>query len=264
MKKTMRPELAPWYGGRHREMVIYLLAAIFFLEMLVGGVAFFYGVIHAAPETPGGPPTARFPFLGWAVAAVLSPVFLLLLVRIIGGWISGSLDRADASFGAGQDPGQEIIPEKVRNLYAIARNAPAIVVLAGILILGAALILADGAVDALKELVRELLPHLPLLGGMGLGFCGLLYLIHRYFAYRQKRMEAEYAYRREVLERTGIVLVDRRTMRLPESHGSALHAGPADLPPAPAPGLSGPAALPAILDVTPGADDAGRSQARDG
>lgn len=260
----MKPELAPWYGGRNREMVIYLLTAIFFLEMLVGGVAFFYGVMHAAPESPGGPPIARFPFLGWSVAAVLSPVFLLLLVRIIGGWISGSLDRTEAGGSAEEHAGTEIIPERVRNLYAIARNAPAIVVLAGILVLGSALILADGAVAALRDLVRELLPHLPLLGAMALGFCGLLYLIHRYFAYRQKRMEADYAYRREVLERTGVVLVDRHTMRLPESSGPAIDAAvpdnPPDLPagnPAVAPSPGSPA-LPAILDVTPERPDAGR------
>lgn len=240
----MKPDFAPWYAGRHRDMVIYLLAAIFFLEMIVGGVAFFYGLIHAAPESAGGPPVARFPLLPWAIAAILAPVFLLLLVRIIGSWISGSLDRGEDAGGQTAD-GDGKIPDRVRSFYAIARSAPAIVVLAGILVLGAALILADGALDALKAFMRDLMPHLPLLAALACAFFSALYLVHRWFLYRQRRMEAEYAYRREVLERTGIVLVDRGSMRLPPA-GSEAPAPPGRIGGLP----EGPPALPAVLDVT--------------
>ena len=46
----------PWYAGQYKDALLYLMIAIFFVELVVGGVAFFYGVMHAAPEVPGGPP----------------------------------------------------------------------------------------------------------------------------------------------------------------------------------------------------------------
>ncbi len=31
----------PWYAGEHQDALYYLLIAIFFIELIVGGVAFF-------------------------------------------------------------------------------------------------------------------------------------------------------------------------------------------------------------------------------
>ena len=77
-----RARVQPWYAGEHKDMLFYLLIAVLFVEMIVGGVSFFYGLMHAAPETPGGPPVARFPWLVWALASVLAPVALLLVVLL--------------------------------------------------------------------------------------------------------------------------------------------------------------------------------------
>lgn len=44
----------PWYAGKNSDALFYLLIAIFFVELIIGGVAFFYGIIHSVPETPGG------------------------------------------------------------------------------------------------------------------------------------------------------------------------------------------------------------------
>ena len=61
-------------------------------------------------------------------------------------------------------------------------------------------------------------------------------------------MEQEYAYRREVLERTGMVLMDKSCVALP----------PSDTAGAPAPGLppTEPAALPEVVDVEASLPDA--------
>lgn len=222
-----RPEERPWYADSRREPVIYLLAAIFFLELIVGGVAFFYGLVHAAPELPGGPPVARFPALGWAVAALAAPLFLLLVVRLGGELLAGTAGNGEEGAGA--------VPPRVRSFYAAARNAPAVVLLAGLLGLVAALLLADGALEALKSLWRDLMPHLPWLAGSVCGLLAVLYIAHRWFVYRQRRMEEEYAYRREVLERTGMVLADKSCVCLPQAPEPAPPAAPLlEMPPAPA------------------------------
>lgn len=128
-----------WYDGPHREALLYLLVAIFFVELMVGGVAFFYGVMHAAPETPGGPPLARFPWLGWAEAAVLAPVGLMLIVHLAGTWVARFLGRESREGGAGAAAAGESddqVPERLRRFYAVIRSAPTVVLLLGILLLG--------------------------------------------------------------------------------------------------------------------------------
>lgn len=141
-----------WYAGPYKDALLYLMVAIFLVELAVGGVSFFYGVMHAAPETPGGPPLARFPWLGWAVAAVLAPVGLMLLVHLSGTWVARFLGREDAAPAAkeaGSDADEAQVPERLRRFYAIIRNAPTVVLLLGILLLGAGLFFVDGAFTAL-------------------------------------------------------------------------------------------------------------------
>ena len=36
----------PWFAGQHKDALMYLMIAIFFVELVVGGVAFFYGVLY--------------------------------------------------------------------------------------------------------------------------------------------------------------------------------------------------------------------------
>lgn len=260
-RKDARPQAShavPWYAGEHKDALFYLLIAVFFLELVVGGVAFFYGIMHAAPETPGGPPVARFPWLAWCLAAVLAPVGLLLIVHLAGTWLSRTLAREEAQEGGtspGQESpgaGQEPLPEGLRRFYAMVRNAPTLVVLLGILLLGAGLFFAEGALSALGRAGAALIPYIPWIAGSAAALLAVCFLGHAWFVYRQRRMEQEYAYRREVLERTGMVLMDKSCVALP----------PADATGSSAPGLppAAPAALPEVVDVeaarqTPGAGE---------
>lgn len=243
---TSRPAAAgrpPWYAGEHRDALIYLLIAIFFLEMIVGGVAFFHGIVHAAPEIPGGPPVARFPWLAWSLAAILSPVGLLLIVHLAGTWLSRTLER-DAAPEPGADadarPG-EALPEGLRRFYAMVRNAPTLVVLLGILLLGAGLFFVEGALSALGRAGAALIPHIPWIAGSLAALLAVYFLGHAWFVYRQRRMEQEYAYRREVLERTGMVLMDKSCVALPPPGADGAPAQA--LPP------TGARALPEVVDV---------------
>jgi len=195
------------------------MVAIFFVELVVGGVSFFYGVMHSAPEVPGGPPLARFPWLGWAVAAVLAPVGLMLIVHLSGTYVSRYLGREEApptDNGEGFADNEQV-PERLRRFYAIIRNAPTVVLLLGIMLLGAGLFFVDGAFSALVRLGGALTPYVPWIAGSIAAMIAVCYLVHRWFVYRHHRMMQEYEYRREVLERTGIVLVDKGCVPLPQT-----------------------------------------------
>lgn len=219
-KNTIRRTNA-WFAGPHKDALIYLMVAIFLVELIVGGVAFFYGLMHAAPETPGGPPLARFPWLAWAVAAVLTPVGLLLILHLAGSWVAGMLGREDAlgtspvgEASSASDAAQ--VPQQVQKLYAMVRSAPSVVLLLGILLLGAALFFVDGAFAALQRFGAALVPYIPWLAGSFAALILLCYLGHCWFVYRHHRLQEEYAYRRDVLERTGMVLVDKHCVALPQ------------------------------------------------
>ena len=227
--KSRGAQGAAWYAGPYKDALIYLMVAIFFVELVVGGVSFFYGVMHAAPEVPGGPPMARFPWLGWAVAAVLAPVGLMLIVHLSGTWVSRYLgredgQRAEAQAGA-QSADDEQVPERLRRFYAIIRNAPTVVLLLGIMLLGAGLFFVDGAFSAIVRLGSALTDYIPWIAGSLAALIAVCYLVHRWFIYRHHRMQQEYEYRREVLERTGIVLVDKGCIPLPQNEMQRLALG---------------------------------------
>ena len=252
--KSRSVESAAWYAGPYKDALIYLMVAIFFVELVVGGVSFFYGVMHAAPEVPGGPPLARFPWLGWAVAAVLAPVGLMLIVHLSGTWVSRYLGRednmrAEAQAGA-QSADDEQVPERLRRFYAIIRNAPTVVLLLGIMLLGAGLFFVDGAFSALVRLGGALTDYIPWIAGSLAAMIAVCYLVHRWFMYRHHRMQQEYEYRREVLERTGIVLVDKGCIPLPQNEMQRLALGGQ---------VVEAKALPPVLDAETGSDDAAKT-----
>lgn len=226
--KGRRQDRAAWYAGPYKDALIYLMVAIFFVEMIVGGISFFYGVMHAAPDVPGGPPLARFPWFGWAVAAVLAPVGLMLIVHLSGTWVSRYLGREDniqGRQGSGQTADDEQVPERLRRFYAIIRNAPTVVLLLGIMLLGAGLFFVDGAFSALMRLGGALTEYIPWIAGSLAALIAVCYLVHRWFVYRHHRMQQEYEYRREVLERTGIVLVDKGCIPLLQNEVQRLALG---------------------------------------
>lgn len=204
----------PWYAGEHQDALFYLLIAIFFIELIVGGVCFFYGIIHAEPEVPGGPPLARFPWLAWGLSAFLAPVALILIVHLAGTWLQGALTKDEKAEAAGTD--DEHLPEGMKRFYASVRHAPAIVLLVAVFLCGVALFFVEGALGALMELFHALLPHLPWLAGGVAALLAVCFLVHAVMVYRQRKMENEYAWRREVLEKTGLVLVDRASVALPQ------------------------------------------------
>lgn len=197
-----------WYEERNREIVVYYLIAVCFLELIVGAIAFFYGVIHAEPLVEGGPKMARFPWIGWLVAAVLSPVGLLLLLHLSGQFFSRALNGGEPSVSG--VPGAEgEVPGRVRRFYAIVRHAPTIVILLGLIALGCAVLFVDSAMQMAMAVGAALKPYIIYIILGVVAFFVIGYIARLVFLARHRRVEREYAYRMKVLETTGIVIMDR-------------------------------------------------------
>ncbi len=238
---------APWYAGEHQDALFYLLIAIFFIELIVGGISFFYGIIHARPEAAGGPPVARFPWLAWIIASVLAPVALLLVVHLAGTWLSRMLTREDAQTGGEAAlADDDHVPDGMKRFYASVRHAPTIVLLCGILLIGAGLFFVDGTISALGRIGVALMPHIPWIAGSAAALLAICFLAHALMVYRQRKMENEYAWRREVLEKTGLVLVDKSSVALPRDSAQQALIAPDE-----------PAALPPVIEIEalPGSPD---------
>lgn len=196
-----------WYDQNHREIVVYYLIAVFCVELIVGTIAFFYGVTHAEPVLAGGPRMARFPWIGWLVASVLTPVGLLLLLHLSGQFFSGVVNGSEGGSGGADDSDQ--IPKSVQRMYSIIRHAPTIVILLGLVCLGCAVLFLDSAMGIVVSIGAALKPYILWIICGIVVFLVLSYLGRMWFIARHKRMEQEYAYRMKVLETTGIVIMNK-------------------------------------------------------
>lgn len=237
-----------WMESQHKDLIFYLAVAIFMLELIVGGVAFFYGLIHATPDPLGGPPKFQFPWLAYLLAAVLAPAALLLIVHLAGVGLFRSINKDREQ----DEAWRQDLPERMRKVFAIIQGAPTVVLLVGLMLLGAALFYIDGAMNALFRLGAAAEPYLPwIIAGVVLSWC-VAFVGRTWLRYRSRRLEEEYAFRREVFEKTGMVIVERGAMQLPPAMAESAQVLPAAgsgngaLPPGVVPDGPGP-----LLDVTP-------------
>ncbi len=205
---------------QHKELLFYLSVAIFFLELIVGGVAFFYGIIHAVPGENGGPPQFQFPWLTYAIAAIVSPAALLLIVHMAGVGLFRSMQKKTPEEEAAW---RENLPHRLQKVYTIIQGAPTIMLFLGVILLGVALFYVDGAISVVMRMGEALAPYWPWIIGGLLGSACVIYVGKAYFAYRTRRMEQEYAFRREIFERTGQILVDKGTVQLPPAYDVTGH-----------------------------------------
>ena len=208
LKKSAVQFKGAWYDERNREIVVYYLIAVCFLELIVGAIAFFYGITNAEPLVAGGPKMARFPWVGWLVAAVLSPVGLLLLLHLSGQFFSRSLNgTSDQPAGSGGTP--EEVPVRLQRFYAIVRHAPTIVILLALIALGCAVLFVDSAMEMAMAVGAALKPYIFWIIVGVVAFLVVCYLGRLWFLARHRRIEQEYAYRIKVLETTGIVIMNK-------------------------------------------------------
>ncbi len=188
-----------------KNLLTFLSIGIILVEFAVTIAAVCYGIINSQ-KLPDGTVQFRFPWIPYSVALILAPVAIMLVVNIIGMGF-GRFFRGDPAM---DEEHMRYMPERLRRLVALFRGLPSVILLGGMILLGAALYYLDAVIQAILRIgdhVEVIAPWVML--GLVAAWC-LSYLVRMWFLYKTRRMQEEYAFRREVLERTGIVIVDGR------------------------------------------------------
>lgn len=210
-----------------KDAIWNMFVAVLLLELAVAVTAMLCGIMRAAPLEPGGPPMMRFPWLGWAAGAAGAPAALFLILHLAGlamGRINGDSDGKAPESGGGA-PDAELVPPRLRRFYACVRQAPTVVLLVCVLLLCGAAVFMGDFWEAVQRAGTAMTPYIPWFVGGAAAFLAVGYLGRLFFVLQHRRMEQEYAFRREVLERTGVVLVSKGSVPLAPP-GTGLQALP--------------------------------------
>jgi hypothetical protein len=176
------------------------LVLILVVEFFITGAALCYGIITSPPQRGGEISSLAFPWVGWAASALIAPVVILGLARIVTGDAPETASAADAWSGR--------LPPRAKKLYDFFRNAPVFVFSLAFIALGVTLLLIDGAFALVKGVALALVPYLPhFLGALTVVAVALTGFL-AWYRVKNNQLSAEYAFRRDVMEKTGIVLLD--------------------------------------------------------
>ena len=192
---------------QRRELWLYIAVSLVAVELLIGVGALLYGFIGGEREAGQA---FSFPWLYFAIAAVLAPVLILLLTHLADVGLFRVPEGASS-----EAEWQKLLPERMQKLYRIIKGAPAVVVLLSVIVAAAGLLTLDGALSAIARFASSLTPYLPHIIGSIAGFASIAVLALVWLHYRTRRLIAEYEYRREVLEKTGVIIVDKGSAALP-------------------------------------------------
>ena len=193
---------------------ISVLVLIFVVEFFISIVALCYGIVMTPPRGEADSARIAFPWIGWFAAMLMAPALILGLVRLIAGK---------------RDPGQTLretawasrLPERALRLYRFMRDVPLFVVCLSLVALGATLLTIDSAFSLIRGIFLALVPYAPyFIAGMTL-FAVAIATLMAWFRYKNNQLLAEYQFRREVLEKTGVILVDKRGKALLPPDGRA-------------------------------------------
>lgn len=96
----------------------------------------------------------------------------------------------------------EGVPQRMQTFYALVRGAPTVILFAGFVLMCAAIYYLDGVMSLLLKLGENFhLVAIWVVGGFAVAWM-VSYVVRAWMHYKPKQMEAEYAFRHEVLERT--------------------------------------------------------------
>lgn len=184
-------------------VVILVFVAAFFISV----AAVCYGIITTPPAAPGVIRQIAFPWISWLAAILTASAVILGFAQYIANKRAPE-EAANAAEAAHEQAWASALPGKALGVYRIVRDAPLFVVCAALVILGATLLVIDGAFALVSGIILALVPYAPyFIGGITL-FAVAIAAIMAWFRHASNRLAAEYAFRREVMERTGVILLD--------------------------------------------------------
>ena len=218
-----------------KNLFLYVIVCIVLLEFAITVGAIIISFTNAQ-RLPSGMLQPHFPWVGYLVAVILAPVLVMLVLHLF-----------SLGFGRQEDSRTlENLPGRAASFYALVRGAPAVILFAAFVLLGAAIYYLDGVMALLLKLGDSFGTIAIWVVAAFTAAWIVSYAVRAYFAYKARQMDAEYAFRREVLERTGMIMLD------------AKHAPDAKLLPIPSRALP-PAqqereSAAAVITVEPGTD----------
>ena len=188
-----------------KTLFLYLVIGIVLMELAVTVGAIIISITNAQPSS-SGVPHFQFPWIGYLVAVVMVPVLAMLLVNLV------SLGFSRGARG-GEDVNLEGVPQRMQTFYALVRGAPTVILFAGFVLMCAAIYYLDGVMSLLLKLGENFhLVAIWVVGGFAVAWM-VSYVVRAWMHYKTKQMEAEYAFRHEVRERTGMVILDTMPVR---------------------------------------------------
>lgn len=206
-KKTSDPK-STLFGKQFSEkeqktLFLYLVVGIVLMELAVTVGAILFSITNAQKSSTGIP-EFHFPWIGYLVSVILVPVLVMLLVNLV------SLGFSRPSSGIPGGDTEEAIPQRMRTFYALIRGAPTIILFAAFVLMGAAIYYFDGVIAFLLKLgdAFEVVAVWVVGGFTAAWICS--YIVRMWLQYKSRQMEAEYAFRQEVLRRTGMVILDTK------------------------------------------------------
>ena len=189
-----------------KSLLAYIALGVIIVEFVVTVVAILHGVTNMQ-TLPDGAMEYTFPWKAYLVSVFLAPVGVMFIIQIIGMGFSRII-QGDPEFS---QAAHELMPEKMKRWVGLVQGMPTIIMLAGLLLVGLVLYNMDVVMNFLLKL-GETAAELALWVGIGLFAAWLIsYIAKLWLMYRTRKMTEEYAFRREVLERTGIAIIDGKT-----------------------------------------------------
>lgn len=183
-----------------KQLSLYIVIGIVMAELAVSVGAVIYSITTARPGADGMP-DFHFPWLGYLIAVLLVPVIILLLAHLIDAVLYRPSSGGELPDGT---------PAGVRTFYNVVRSTPTIILLVAVVLIGVGIYYLDGVMNLLISLSDSFATlAIWLIGAFTVAWIAS-YAVRAVIHYKMRQMESEYAFRRDVLERTGMVLLDAK------------------------------------------------------
>ena len=219
------------------------------------GLIFFVCWIYSLGFSPIGGGERENPGFPWSVyflVAFLAPVGVTFLLGII--------TMAFNRFAFDQEAAPDDIPAdqaagrigKMRKAFSIFNHVPFLISLLLIALLAGVIYKLD-AILSFAARFGEFTARVVLIGGGVVLGAGIIYFFLRmWFDYKLRKQDLDFEYKREVMDRLGIAILDDKTIVNSEGHVLTTNAAPRALPPGPKPQPGQPGRGPAPKGGKPG------------
>lgn len=199
-----------------KAMFLNVVVGIVLLEFAVTVGAVVYSITNA-DRSAAGMLQFNFPWLGYLLSVTMVPVLVMLILHLVSLGFSRTLGQEASG------PAVEALEgTRAGTFFALVRGAPTVILFAGFVLMGAAVYYLDGVMALLLKLGDSFqVVAVWLVAALGAAFC-VNAVARAVLTYKTRKLEAEYAFRREIFERTGTILMSSEQVALQPGAGMAM------------------------------------------